>query len=52
MQVWSESERQALADSVNNNTLNGRVNWVPVANSLPGRTIDSCKSEYRKVLKL
>ena len=35
---WTEEEQTKLIESVNQNTTNGRINWILIAENLVGRS--------------
>ncbi|CAL6056867.1 Myb-like_DNA-binding domain-containing protein [Hexamita inflata] len=50
IQKWTETDKQKLADLVDQNTTNNRTNWIQVAQQI-NRTPNQCKSYYAVAIK-
>lgn len=49
---WSEEEKRRLIEVVSQHRTNGRVIWKEVAQGMPGRSPNQCKTQYQLVLNL
>lgn len=48
---WSEEEKHRLIEVVSQHKTNGRVIWKDVAQEMPKRTPNQCKTQHQLVLK-